>query len=94
MTTHFEKHWKHIPCVKFNRMILVKNLLEFPRKVDKLLTEEPQNELGYWEKDQSHSKKHNSWTNKARDLCLDSFWRAFKPVYGDNIVFDNQVLQQ
>ena len=51
MTTHFEKHWKHIPCVKFNGMIWVKNLLEFLRKVDELLTKEPQNELGYWEKD-------------------------------------------
>ena len=25
--------------------------------------------------------------NKARDLCLDSFWRAFEHVYGDHIVF-------
>ena len=87
VTTHFEKHRKHFLHVKFNGMIWVKILSEFPRKVDELCTEEPQNELGYWEKDQSHSKKHNSRINKARDRCLDSFWSAFKQVFGNHIVF-------
>ena len=59
VTIHFKKHWKHFSYVNFNGMIWVKNLSEFPREVDELYTEEPQNELGYWEKDQSHSKKHN-----------------------------------